>query len=66
MHKCINISRENSRNFIRIHTFFLTLMSDVWTFREKTIETASPEIKETQKELNNKLQNAEREEVNAT
>ena len=41
-------------------------MSDVWTFREKTIETPSPEIKETQKELSNKLQNAEREEVNAT
>ena len=32
----------------------------------KTIETVSLEIKETQKELNNKLENEEREEINAT
>ena len=41
-------------------------MSDVLTFCEKTIETISPEIKETQKELNSKLENEEREEINAT
>ena len=41
-------------------------MSDVLIFCEKTIETASLEIKETQKELNDKLENDEREEINAT
>ena len=38
-------------------------MSDVLTFCEKTIKTVSIEIKETQKELNNKLENEEREEI---
>ena len=47
-------------------SFFLTLMSDVLTFCKKTIETVPLEIKETQKELNNKLENEEREEINAT
>ena len=41
------------------------LMSDVFTFCEKTKETVSLEIKETPKELNNKLENEEREEINA-
>ena len=41
-------------------------MSDVLIFCEKTIETASLETKETQKELNDKLENDEREEINAT
>ena len=41
-------------------------MSDVLIFCEKTTETASLEIKETQKELNDKLENDEREEINAT
>ena len=41
-------------------------MSDVLTFCKKTIETVPLEIKETQKELNNKLENEEREEINAT
>ena len=41
-------------------------MSDVLIFCEKTIETASLEIKETQKELNDELENDEREEINAT
>ena len=44
----------------------LTLMSDVLTFCEKAIETVSLEIKEIQKELNKKLENEEREKVNAT
>ena len=38
-------------------------MSDVLTFWDKTIETISLEIKETQKELNNKLENKERKEI---
>ena len=50
----------------RLQSFSLTLMSDVLTFCEKTIETVSIEIKQTQKELNNKLENEEREEINAT
>ena len=41
------------------------LMSDAFTFCEKTKETVSLEIKETPKELNNKLENEEREEINA-
>ena len=41
-------------------------MSNVLTSCMKTIETVSLEIKETQKELNNKLENEEREEINAT
>ena len=40
-------------------------MSDAFTFCEKTKETVSLEIKETPKELNNKLENEEREEINA-
>ena len=38
-------------------------VSDALTFCEKTIETVSLEIKETQKQLNNKLENEEREEI---
>ena len=40
-------------------------MSDVLTFWDKTIETVSLESKETQKELNNKLENEERKEIKA-
>ena len=47
----------------RLQSFSLTLMSDVLTFCEKTIKTISIEIKETQKELNNTLENEEREEI---
>ena len=36
-------------------------MSDILFFCEKITETVSVEIKETQKELNNKLENEERE-----
>ena len=36
------------------------------TICNKTIESVSLEIKRTQKELNNKLKNEEREEINAT
>ena len=41
-------------------------ISDVLTFCEKTIEIVSLDIKETQKELNNKLENEESEEINTT
>ena len=41
-------------------------ISDALTFCEKTIEIASLDIKETQKELNNKLENEESEEINTT
>ena len=40
-------------------------MSDVLTFCEKSIETVSLKVKETQKEINNKLENEEREKINA-
>ena len=50
----------------KLQTFYSKLMSDVLTFCEKTIETVSLEIKETQHELNKKLENEEREEINAT
>ena len=40
-------------------------MSDVLTFWEKSIETVSLKVKETQKEFNNKLENEEREKINA-
>ena len=56
----------NSEEFLnnwheRLQSFSLTLMSDVLTFCEKKIETVSLKIKEMQKELNNKLENKERE-----
>ena len=41
-------------------------MSDVLTFCEKTLETVSLKIKETQKELNNKLENKQCEEISTT
>ena len=40
-------------------------MSDVLTFCEKSTETVSLKVKETQKEFNNKLENEEREKINA-
>ena len=40
----------------RLQSFSFTLMPDLLTFCEKTIETVSLEIKETQKELINKLE----------
>ena len=52
-------------NCIGHASFSLTLMSDVLTFWDKTIETVSLESKETQKELNNKLENEERKEIKA-
>ena len=50
----------------RLQSFSLTLMSDVLTFCEKAIGTVSLEIKETQKNLTNKLEKEERKEINAT
>ena len=50
----------------RLQSFSLTLMSDVLKFCKKITETVLLEIKETQKELKNKLENEEREEITVT
>ena len=50
----------------RLQPFYVTIMSDVLKFCEKTLETVSLEIKEIKKRINKELENEESAKNNAT